>query len=346
MDINLEVTKEQLMKEHRSIHDLLTTILNRIQLNYKAIKSMRKVAKNHALETTNKDRYGYDRQLMTEIKKKEKLLKYSTARSAGWPKYGEDKIDESYINNDNLKANYAGLFDLIQEMMTRQECLIRVVNEFMDLCPIQANADRASEIASGAYRSIMTGLPYRWGNPSIKGEPGKGGRGIVKWTVKQDYYYDHANKDMNGNPTKITYDIVTPRIEWYVDEKYIANVKGNQITTCDIAGKKCFTLCAEEELNHELSNQDVRLFKAVVGYTKIPLDFDHGGYGWSRKPTKTVIEQKANIRNVIYTEERWIAIQDQDGKRIMEATGKDKSWAIRTMKQRMKTSMLKQMGLK
>lgn len=344
-EVNLEVTKEELMKEHRSIHDLLTTILNRTQINYKAIKSMRDRAKNHAIETVSPSRYTHRSDCDTAIKRKEKLLKYSTARNCGWEKYGSNAIDETYINNENLRANYNGIFDLLQEMMCRQECLIKVVNEYMDLCPIQASADKASEIAARAYNGISTGLPYRWGNPKVVGKPGNGGKCSIKWKLEKDYHYDYSQKDANGHALKVEYDIVYPKITWFVDEKYIANVKDNQITTCDIAGKKCFTLCAEEELNHELSSQDVRLFKAVVGYTKVPITFDHG-YGWGRRTHKTILEQKTAVRSVIYTEERWIAVQDQNGSRIMEATGKDKSWAIRTMKQRMKTSMLKQMGLK
>ena len=347
-EINLEVSKEVLMKEHRSIHDLLTTILNRTQMQHKAIKQMREKAKIHAIETTNMS--GYRAQTLTEIQKKEKLLKYSTSTMCGWEKYGQEQLVPEYINNDNLRPNYSGLFDLVQGMMARQECLIRVVNEFMDLCPIQAAADKGSEKARSAYRQIMTGTPYGWGDVKISGIPGKGGKGLIKWKIKNDYYYDHQNKDpLTNQPTKVDYLYPIPKIEWMVDEKYMDNVYKNQITTCDIAGKKCFTLCAEEELNHELSNQDVRLFKAKVGYTKIPVDFQScSGWGWRQNNTQkeSLQQQKAKIRAVIYTEERWIAIQDQNGERIMEATGKDKSWAIRTMKQRMKTKMMKQMGLK
>ena len=344
--IDLEVSKEVLMKEHRSIHDLLTTLFNRTQLSHKAIKSLRANAKDHANKTTETERYGYQRGPMTQIQKKEKLLKYSTARNCGWNKYGDQKLEPIDIWNENLRANYSGLFDLMQEMMTRQECLIRVVNEYMDLCPIQALADRAAETAQRAYQQIATGLPYRWHNPKITGKPMKGGTYKIKWKLEEDFYYDHNNKDANGNPTKITYNYAIPKIQWYVDEHYISNVKDNKIEVCDIAGKRCFTLSAVEELNHELSNDGVRLFKAIVGYTKIPLTFEDNGYHWRRSNHKTLQEQKANIRAVIHTEERWIAIQDQNGERIMEATGKDKSWAIRTMKQRMKTSMLKKMGLK
>lgn len=328
-----QLDKQELMKEHRSIHDLINQLITKCDISHSAIKSMRSRAKHSANEVVDKGRnsnYHYRNQmdLSTQIGRREKLMKYNTS-NIGLNTYGDSKIHAEDVGNLRLRANWRHILELVQSQMMRQECLIKVVNEYLSIDMTQAKADNGAVEAHSCYRRISTNLPYSW-NLTVKGEKGKS-RMIIRWKQGEDSYYDSSAAGY------VKYTSHTPTITYYIDETYMDIINKYGIGTTDIAGKRVFTTKAELITGHELEADDVKLFKAMVGYTKVPLDFDtYRGKN---------LGDKKKIRGCIYHEERWIAVQElPDGKRQM-ATGKDKSWAIRTMKQRMKTQMLKMMDI-
>ena len=330
-----QLDKKELMKEHREIHDIINIIINKAKVSSKAIKEIRDRAKiivKEAIDCGGRS-YHYSRyssgkhDITTEVGRKNKLLDYSTCKQ-NW--YG-NSLKAIDIGNANLRGSWDAILDLLQSQMIRQECLIELVDNYLNLDPIQADADSAAVEARRAYQRIQTGFPYGW-SVNIMGKPGKGKERKFTWKQNKNSRYDRTK----GGYVDVLEHM--PRVTWYVDETYMDTVHKYKIHTTDIAGKKCFVKHAELITGHELESQDVKLFKAVVGYTKVPVDFDSWG--------STRVKSKADIRACIFNEERWIAVQELPDGRREQASGKDQSWAIRTMKQRMKSTMLRTMGLK
>lgn len=326
-----QVNTKELMKEHRVLHDLINDLIKRSNLSAEAVKAIREYAKEIARDVTNETKYYYHRggsnDNSTEISQRDNLLKDSTCNNT----YLSSSRNSQDILNANFKGIWKPILETIQAAMVRQECLVRVVNEYNNIDEVQADADKGAERANSAYRQIMSGTPYAW-NINIIGKKHAKLPSRTQWKINHRTDYRNYTTDANGSRVYAREKYYLPKHTWYIDETYMDVVDKYKIHTTDIAGKNCFTLKAELVEEHELKDQGVQLFKAIVGYTKIGTNFSD--------------KTKAGVRASIFTEERWIAIQDQDGRRVEQATGKDKSWAIRTMKQRMKSSMLKQMGLK
>ena len=126
---------------------------------------------------------------------------------------------------------------------------------------------------------------------------------------------------------------VYAKFTYEIDHNWIEDVYNTGIRVVDIGGKNCLPLWANEIKDHELLDDDVRLFESEVLYTKVP-------YNMSTNRMKP-----SEAKNMVFTEPRIIAVQSFPASDPIITTGKDKSWAIRTMKGRMKKKMLKAMGI-
>ena len=86
--------------------------------------------------------------------------------------------------------------------------------------------------------------------------------------------------------------------------------------------------------NHELLGDDVRLFQAKVFYTKVP-------------NTISTYRMKPGVgKQVLHVEDKVIAIQSlHEVPPDIITTGKDQSWAVRTMRGRMKKKIVNIMGI-
>ena len=118
-----------------------------------------------------------------------------------------------------------------------------------------------------------------------------------------------------------------------VDHSWIDVVRANKIDRVDIGGKAATTVWAEEILEHDLVDDDVKLFKAKVLYTKVPRDIS------------TWAGESGDGEKIVFLEDKHIAIQPVTDGRDIITTGKDASWAIRTMRGRMKKKMLQMMDI-
>ena len=118
-----------------------------------------------------------------------------------------------------------------------------------------------------------------------------------------------------------------------VDGHWLTDVDANHIAVVDIAGKSCLTLCATEIAEHELIDDDVKLYQAKVCYTKVPRDVSSWRMGANE------------INKVFHLEDKVIAVQSLPATKPIITTGKDKSWAVRTMRGRMKKKMFDLMDI-
>ena len=114
----------------------------------------------------------------------------------------------------------------------------------------------------------------------------------------------------------------------FIGSNWDETVGNNGISTVDIAGKKCITLCAELVEQHELVDDGVKLYTAKVMYTKVPRSMN----------TWRLSEQ--DFESIVNIEDRVIAVEETNSNTFI-TTGKDLSWAIRTMKGRMMKKALR-----
>lgn len=118
-----------------------------------------------------------------------------------------------------------------------------------------------------------------------------------------------------------------------VDGNWYKDVVDHKIAKVDIGGKMCLTLCADEIMEHDLLDEDVKLYQAKVAYTKVP----QGVSCWSGA--------LGDGAKSIFVEDKVIAVQTLPGGPPIITTGKDKSWAVRTMKMRMRKKIFDMMDL-
>lgn len=118
-----------------------------------------------------------------------------------------------------------------------------------------------------------------------------------------------------------------------VDHTYMETVVPNNIEVVDIAGKDVAVVWAKEIEEHELKDEGVKLFESIVAYTRVPRSVNT----WNLKA--------GQAKEIVLVEKKHIAVQHIEGGKDIIATGKDQSWAIRTMKGRMKRKMYDLMGL-
>lgn len=111
------------------------------------------------------------------------------------------------------------------------------------------------------------------------------------------------------------------------------------LATTDIAGKIVLVLDADPVTPKRVDIEGVNLFKIKVGYSLVPIGSD--AWGWSSTASNQQEQREATVNN----KDLYLAyIVDTNGKKII-ATGKDEEWAQRTLKMRLKRTMLKSMGV-
>ena len=288
---------EPLNYEHKQLSRMINTIAEIANIPPDVLGDIRNKAKVTTQGIVNSTK-------TSPTVKKEKLLDEKNTNPPFYFNEGEPKYKE-------FNATRAAMLEHIMSMMMRQENILEYQRNYANIDP---NIEKADKAARKAYRKWRANEgPIGWRNKiDIEAKVGEG-----------------ATYDFNYNPSETSFTAII-----YVDETYMDTVEANNINVVDIAGKPVITLKAEEIIGHELEDNNVRLFKATVGYTKV-----------SRGINTYRLKCEEEARSLIRIEEKWIAFQELPNGRIT-ATGKDKAWAIRTMKSRMKLTMMKQMGLK
>lgn len=187
--------------------------------------------------------------------------------------------------------------------------------------PVEQKVDEAVIHARRRQRMIEPSIGWR-NHIRIEGHRHQGGMMTIEKTEAGKIHWGNNKGQDSYNGTAI----------FYVDENYIKNVKDNGIEVVDIAGKEVLTLAATKVDDHDMVDQGVELFEATVAYAKVPRDVD----------TWQMTED--DVDKIFHCEQKFIAKWVNTSSTHI-ATGKDASWALRTMRSRMKKDMMKQMGL-
>ena len=199
-------------------------------------------------------------------------------------------------------------------LMKRQECITQLVNTYLKVDQETIDAEEAMLRMTTLISNNTYNIGY---NNSIRAKVGD--KGKIEVTEEE------------CNWRKGTFNW---KAKVHVDSTWIDKVYKNKIAKVDIAGKTVMTLDADEIMDHELKDQNVRMWDATVFYSKVPSNVNPN------------YAPKGTWKQILHKEKRVIVVETLPSGDTQMATGKDISWATRTMRMRMKSSMLKQMGLK
>ena len=126
----------------------------------------------------------------------------------------------------------------------------------------------------------------------------------------------------------------------YLKPDWCVKVHEQGLAQTDIAGKTVLVLDAEPVTPKRVDLEGVNLFKIKVGYSLVPIGSNAWVWGGGSSATQQQ-EREATVNN----KDLYLAyVTDTDGQKIL-ATGKDEEWAQRTLKMRLKRTMLKTMGV-
>ena len=229
--------------------------------------------------------------------------------------YGKPDVIQSWMNQDKPSTNTIGRhaadhLSLIARRMSAIRLLVDTYDKFDegDVKDSQAVRD-----AARTWRRIETSIGWKNSIQFDIGTPGE----MLDYTETPSPYGQGVCWNMKIG----------------VNRNWIDVVAANQIQRVDIAQKDYMTLWAEEIPEHELKDQNVRLFQAKIMATRVP------------RTMSTYSPRPGQGKEIVLLEDRVIAVQTFVSGGRTVTTGKDQSWAIRTMKGRMKKQMMRQMGL-
>lgn len=309
-----KVTFGELAYEHNILTKMINSLIKHAGVDPEWIQESRKKAK---ASHENLMRYN-----MTIIEQKAAL---------------QDDLDEYTYGDTKVKSGYSKvnkqLGALIYNAMVRQERILLLQEKYLNLDEVQMEADKGGLKASSLFSNINTAHSYY------------GGGGVMisgkKDADPMDVDYTEEVEDEMTYCTTTQKRVSTGKkrvknwtIKYNVDQNWMDDVYENKIQYTDIGGKQCLVTQAKEVEEHELKDQGIKLYDCTVIYTKIPVSDNH----W-RIPA-------GQPRTWFNVEKRHVAVQSLPSGGVQQASGKDASWAIRTMKMRMKSTMMKQMGLK
>ena len=305
--MNTFVNIKNLSVERTDTEKLLNTILNHLSLSMDNLKNLRL-----ALYDNHKDWFKDQSDVPEAIQQLHRV----TGRSM-FARYNDETIgDVLTAQKVNLKNSQEVLETTVFELTGRLAAIDFLIAEASKLDLNYIKAAGSAEAASRVFRySVNTIRGYNNKFKVIAGEKSK-------LTVKEE-----PITGWRGNVTMSMQGSVEVDHTWWDD------VHLNDIAKVDIGGKACLTLEAEEIMEHELLCDDVRLFQAKVLYTKMPSYIDP-------------FRMKANEAfDIVHVEDKVIAIQNLPDSSPIITTGKNQSWAVRTMKGRMKKKIVDIMGI-
>lgn len=305
-DIQIDV--KGLLDELKEIHKTVNTLCNHYSIDPKKLNV---VADNHKKDLIRDcdrhDSYGDSIQY---------LKKRHTSNTGA--NYGDTRYIRELLNTEKSSVHTMqnSIAEFISLNIRRMAAIKLLTEKYANITEKDILDSTASKEAQRWFnRNVATNIGWR---NSIHFVPGAEGT-IVDYT-----------EEVNG--------IQTGSVNWDmqigIEGTWLSEVVANGIQLVDIGGKSCMTLCAKEIEEHELKDDDVRLFQAKVVYTHVPRTMDT----WCPKP--------GDGKDVVKIEDKVIAIQTyESGERPTITTGKNQSWAIRTMRGRMKKKMMQMMDL-
>ena len=307
-EVTENVTYEGLASQHKALSKMINNLIHHSNLDQDTVKAMRAEAKKNPAELIKHNK--------TLIQQKAALL---------------SRVDTYGFSNQATTTNYVyeeiktSLTNLIYSAMIRQECILVVQKDYLELDEIQVSADKSAIKADEFWWNIKTDIGYQ-NKIILRGK---------KDADPLTYDYEEELEDRKCYSTgKMQKQIRESTLTYHINQDWYDNVYKKGIARSDIGGKAVLVTSAKEIEEHELKDQSVKLFDCTTIYTKLPV----GTNTW-RMPS-------GSSKKHFFIEPRHIAVQTLPSGETVQASGKDKSWAIRTMKMRMKASMLKQMGVK
>ena len=246
------------------------------------------------------------------------LLRTNTAQAG--THYGDLNLIQRAMDKSRASHKFLSrpAAEYISAIARRMVCIRLLVDKYSLLNEGDVLDSKAVNEAGRIFRRNIRS-PIGWQN-SINFEVGSPGT-MTNYTEQVETYHSGMS-----------------RVHWTVtlgvDRSWIQVVQENGIELVDIAQKPYMTLWAEEIEEHELKDRGVRLFQSKIVSTKVP------------RTMNTYNGQSGDGKRVVLLEDRVIAVQSFESERKpVITTGKNQAWAIRTMKARMKKTMMQMMDL-
>jgi len=120
------------------------------------------------------------------------------------------------------------------------------------------------------------------------------------------------------------------------------DVHDKGIAVTDVAGKHVMVMDAEQIPYTGVLGADTNLYLVKIGYSLVPLDFSLHSYNG---PAPTEQEKLTKLKSTVHMEEKYLMTTKLTDGTQVTATGKDDEWAERTLKSRLKRTMLKTMKI-
>ena len=303
---NTFIDIQQLSEELDEVTKLRNVMMNHYSLSHDEMDKLHIFAADAVIKEYDEDNRGLS---LTE------LIKVMKEASMIYPVRGRFKESITLPEKLHIKAMKDEITDHITTIVVRMALLNHLIHTVSQIDDWAVKCSGAAKDAGRVFNAVKTNIGWHNNIEVVSGTPGN---------IEVE---ERTNTHYRGS-TNIYYDA---KIE--VDGNWLRDVKGNNIEIVDIGGKECMPMWATEILDHDLLDQDVRLFETEVVYTKVPYDYDR----WASK--------SGDWQKILHTEKRVVAVQSLASSKPVITTGKDKSWAVRTMKARMKKKMAKMMGI-
>jgi len=127
----------------------------------------------------------------------------------------------------------------------------------------------------------------------------------------------------------------------YLKPTWAADVYDKGIALTDVAGKRVMIADAEEIPYTGILGSQVSLYLVKIAYSLVPQDSAYDM--WGKSYTET--EKYDLVRSTVHLEDKYLMTTQLTDGTLITATGKDDEWAERTLKSRLKRTMLKTMKI-
>ena len=252
---------------------------------------------------------NHNRSIPEQIKE---LMEYST--SAFGYRFG-DQMEELFTKS-SAKHTSGAIARLLTTQFSRGVAMRILIDKYSHYDDWTVKSSQGLVVANRQWRSrVLTSTGY-YMNTSIALSDKDNPVGTLVGVEDQSNTHSRGQTD----------------IKFYIDGHWTDNVFNNGIAVVDIAGKPVLTLCATLIEDHDLLNDNVEMWQAKVAYTKVP------------KTLNTWRMQSGDWKQCMHIEDKVIAKQTLPSSTFI-TTGKDLSWATRTMRMRMKKEMFKLMDI-
>jgi len=281
---------------------------------------LKKHSDQYVIKQMNKQKTINEREKVIAYKDSRKTSYYSSAAATSYSEsFTRKEINLSYFDalvGPRGSAYDKSMFHFFSTMMLRNSLLDYYKKHISVADPSLFNAKYTMDKAEETTRNLDA---QYWTINILEGKKTIPYVDVDDKTVQSYYWYYRT----------------------YLKPTWGTDVYDKGIALQDIAGKRVMVLDAEELPYTGPLGGNSKLYLIKVGYSLIPIDGSCNFWG-----TNYTEQEKIDIANsTAHNKDLYLMTTDLTDGTTMSATGKDDEWAERTLKSRLKRTMLKTMKI-